>query len=72
MPRKVGQRKLVDIGGNGERLERALQNFLVAHSIDYERCVHVDGFVRYYVNVKDLSAAQAVLPALQQMAEGGQ
>lgn len=71
MARKIGSRKLVDIGGNSERLEAALQKFLKRHSIEFERHVHLDGFARYYVNVKDLCCAQAVLGALQQMAEGG-
>ena len=73
MPRNVGSRKLVDIGGNGERLEAALIKFLRAHNIPFERYDHgLDGFVRYYVNVKDLRAAQSVLPALQQLAEGAE
>lgn len=72
MPRKL-MRKLVDIGAGGSpRLESALEKFLDAHSIKYEKQRHeADGFVRYHVSARDLSAAQAVLPALAAMAEGG-
>lgn len=68
-----GYRKLVDILDIGDcvRLYRALENFLERHEIRYTFHDHDgDGFRRYYVPSKDLSAAQAVLPAIQQIAEG--
>lgn len=68
MPRKVGQRKLVDFMGNAERLEKVLVKFLNRHSIQFERHDHGD-FVRYYVNVKDLCIAQSVLGAIKAIGE---
>lgn len=69
---RKGQRKLVDIAWTSSRLQSALEKFLKAHEIPYARQERWDaGFVRYAVNIRDLSAAQAVLPTLQEMAKGG-
>jgi hypothetical protein len=71
MANKLGARKLVDIMGDGKgRLDFALRDALERQNIPFH--VHdywSDGFIRYYVNVKDLRAAQAVLPSLQLLAE---
>lgn len=71
MARK-GLRKLVDIAEGSVRLQAALENFLHAHHIAFDRHDHGDGFARYYVASKDLCCAQSVLPALRQLAEGGE
>jgi hypothetical protein len=62
---------LVDVLAPGsERIERALERALDAHNIGWQRYQHYDeGFVRYFVNIKDLVAAQALLPAIAQIAE---
>lgn len=63
MARK-GLRKLVDIADDEPRKGEVLRKFLARHSIDFERYAG-DGFVRYYVQSKDLCCAQSVLLALE-------
>jgi hypothetical protein len=73
MPRSVGSRKLVDIVRDGDiRLDGVLETVLRRQSINFEKhCYLGDGFVRYYVNVKDLRAAQSLLPVLRMSADQG-
>lgn len=61
--------KLIDIHDQAERLHKALEKFLEAHSILWKR-QHFknDGFFRYLVRRQDLCCAQAVLPALRDLA----
>lgn len=65
-----GYRKLVDIAETSTRLQETLNLFCTAHGIPFKRHLHeADGLYRYYVPGKQLSAAQAVIPALA-MARG--
>ncbi len=63
-----GKRKLVDIGPDHERLVRVLERWLVEHHIPYKRHHLEPAGLRYYVDSVDLNAAQAILPALQEIA----
>lgn len=72
MGRQIGSRKLVDIAGSSTRLHGILEKWLDQQAIPYSKHFHdCEGFVRYYVNIRDLSCAKAVLPALHQIAEEG-
>jgi len=62
--------KLIDIHDQAVRLHQALEKYLAAHRIEWRvRRFAGDGFVRYAVRPADLCCAQAVLPALRELAE---
>lgn len=61
---RTGLRKLVDLPYESQVLDR----FLAAYDIDYEIHDH-DGFVRYFVQSRDLCCAQTALPAIEAIIE---
>jgi hypothetical protein len=64
-----GFTKLIDIHDQADRLHKALEKYLEAHAIPWRKQhFKSDGFVRYQVQTKDLCCAQAVLPALRELA----
>lgn len=66
-----GQRKLCDVveGRAAAHVNQALQRFLDANQIAYQIQMYEDAhgrdISRYYVNIRDLCCAQAVLPAIR-------
>ncbi len=69
MSRSKGFTKLIDIHDQASRLHTALEKYLNAHDIPYRRHLG-DGFIRYSVERVNLCCAQAVIPALEDMAKG--
>ena len=77
MPRSPKWVKLIDIAGTVEmrRVRAALEKYLDQHTPRWTARVYGVNqhrrFVRYFVKPEDLCCAQAVIPALDQMAQGG-
>jgi hypothetical protein len=64
-----GFTKLIDIHDQSERLHRVMEKYLTQHGIPFRKARFFgDGFIRYSVEPVNLCCAQAVIPALRELA----